>query len=107
MDFHDLQVTAELARLNMDQRELQGAYGAFEEMLAFFAAMDSAGKDTAAFSAAIERRTDGEPVSARRVDAAYFRPDAPNPGHTGPDPEDLLGSAGERDGPFIVIPNVL
>jgi aspartyl-tRNA(Asn)/glutamyl-tRNA(Gln) amidotransferase subunit C len=123
MEFQDLQDTADLAHLNMDQSELRGAMGAFEEMLTFFAAMQSAGQDQAAFSASIigpGGAPPGEPapnpakaevpldltVSARQVNAAFFRPDAPNP-VAGPAPEQMLSKAGERDGPFIVIPNVL
>jgi aspartyl-tRNA(Asn)/glutamyl-tRNA(Gln) amidotransferase subunit C len=115
MEFRDLQVTADLAHLNMDQHELRGAFGAFEEMLSFFAAMDSAGEDRAAFSA-IEGSPSPKPTapldaaaSTRFADSTCFRPDAPNPGHSGSGSlvEQMLDGAGERDGRFLVIPNVL
>jgi aspartyl-tRNA(Asn)/glutamyl-tRNA(Gln) amidotransferase subunit C len=72
----------------------------------FFAAMQSADKDEAAFTAAIGAHTEGAAAQARFVNAAFFRPDAAISGGS-PQPEHLLDRAGERDGRFIVIPNVL
>jgi aspartyl-tRNA(Asn)/glutamyl-tRNA(Gln) amidotransferase subunit C len=107
MELQDLQETASLAHLNMEQGELVSAFGAFEEMLAFFAAMQSADKDKTAFTAAITAPAEGMTASARLVNASFFRPDAPNEGSAKIESENLLDKAGERDSRFIVIPNVL
>jgi aspartyl-tRNA(Asn)/glutamyl-tRNA(Gln) amidotransferase subunit C len=108
MKIEDLEETAALAHLELDDKALAAAFPAFEQMLGFFAAMQAADVDTAAFSGA-----------SRTVPAAYFRPDAPDnppnnfiatadtPANCAPMNEALLNRAGERDGQFVVIPNVL
>jgi aspartyl-tRNA(Asn)/glutamyl-tRNA(Gln) amidotransferase subunit C len=124
MELQDLQDTADLARLNMGEAELRAAFPAFEEMLSFFAAMQqgtcappvvgesalesvpqAGGGDV--FSAAGDH-TDGMAAHTRLVDAGWFRADGASPGNS-PDglSEQLLSKAGERDGRFVVIPNVL
>jgi aspartyl-tRNA(Asn)/glutamyl-tRNA(Gln) amidotransferase subunit C len=107
MELRDLRETAELARLNMETEELRAAFGAFEEMLSFFAAMQAADQDTEAFSAGIKGPAGGMAASARLVNAGYFRADGPNLGSSNPPPEQILDKAGDRDGRFVVIPNVL
>jgi aspartyl-tRNA(Asn)/glutamyl-tRNA(Gln) amidotransferase subunit C len=120
MKIEDLQETARLAHLNMDEEELAGAFPAFEQALGFFALMQAADGDTALFPAGKDLSG-----SSRTVSSAHFRPDAsnynPNNSHntasTGlNDPEHepprglcraLLDNAGDRDGRFIVVPNVL
>jgi aspartyl-tRNA(Asn)/glutamyl-tRNA(Gln) amidotransferase subunit C len=96
MEIKDLQETAALARLNLSDDELKSAFGAFEEMLNFFAAMQEADRDVAA---------DGANAASKQVGSDYFRDDkaAAATAHG----EELLQKAGERDGSFIVIPNVL
>jgi aspartyl-tRNA(Asn)/glutamyl-tRNA(Gln) amidotransferase subunit C len=121
MKIEDLQETARLAHLNMTETELAGAFPAFEQMLGFFALMQAADGDTAAFPAG---NIDLSGPS-RTVSSAHFRSDAagcnPDNSHTtsstglNPEAEDvrrtlgqnLLDNAGDRDGPFIVVPNVL
>jgi aspartyl-tRNA(Asn)/glutamyl-tRNA(Gln) amidotransferase subunit C len=102
MKIEDLQVTAQLAHLNMDEKELAAAFPAFEQMLGFFAAMQAADKDTAAFPEAVETN--------RTVSSDHFRSDnpnnSPNTASNGLN-ENLLNNAGDRDGRFIVVPNVL
>jgi aspartyl-tRNA(Asn)/glutamyl-tRNA(Gln) amidotransferase subunit C len=106
MEIRDLQETADLAHLNLSQEELEGAFPAFEEMLTFFAAMQAADRDEAAFSGSIKSRAEGMAASSRLVNAACFRQDSVNTGN--PDlSEKMLEKAGERDGRFLVIPNVL
>jgi aspartyl-tRNA(Asn)/glutamyl-tRNA(Gln) amidotransferase subunit C len=104
MKIGDLQETADLAHLNLGEEELAAAFPAFEQMLGYFAAMQVADQDGAAF------HTEGMAASSRLVPAAYFRGDTVNPANANP-PEDLqenmLAKAGERDGRFVVIPNVL
>jgi aspartyl-tRNA(Asn)/glutamyl-tRNA(Gln) amidotransferase subunit C len=113
MNIEDLQETARLAHLNLDEAELAGAFPAFEQMLGFFAAMQAADEDREVFpgeNAASD--VSGSGVS-RTVTADHFRPDNPCPdnNYNNTDPqglnENLLNNAGDRDGRFIVIPNVL
>ena len=102
MDIRDLQETANLAHLNLSEEELKAAFPAFEEMLTFFAAMQTADLEENSGSAVAE----GMAASARTVNSSFFRPDNPKPRIDGLS-EEMLQKAGERDGPFIVIPNVL
>ena len=119
MEIEDLQVTARLAHLNMGEAELAAAFPAFEQMLGFFAAMQAADNDAAAFPAGLAADTAQTGSSAFVMPADHFRPDGParngnnsRPvGSTGANDEalvsSLLNNAGERDGRFIVVPNVL
>jgi aspartyl-tRNA(Asn)/glutamyl-tRNA(Gln) amidotransferase subunit C len=101
MKIEDLQVTAQLAHLNMDEKELATAFPAFEQMLGFFAAMQAADKDTAAFPGAAADSSD------RLRSADHFRSDTSPTAVSNGLNENLLQNAGDRDGRFIVIPNVL
>lgn len=109
MEFRDLEETAELARLNMAEQELRNAFPAFEQMLGYFTAMQAADQDKTAFTTAIAGSASGMAPSARIVNAAYFRPDSANSApSSGEDMgEILLSKTAERDGRFVVIPNVL
>jgi aspartyl-tRNA(Asn)/glutamyl-tRNA(Gln) amidotransferase subunit C len=119
MNIEDLQVTAQLAHLNMEETELAAAFPAFEEMLGFFAAMQGADNDAAAFPAGFADGAGQTDSSAFVASAAHFRPDGPacnannsqNTGSIGVNDEALvsrlLNNAGDRDGRFIVVPNVL
>jgi aspartyl-tRNA(Asn)/glutamyl-tRNA(Gln) amidotransferase subunit C len=116
MDIEDLKATAQLAHLNLDEEELAASFPSFEQMLGFFAAMQAADEDAAAFSAPGSRETDAAGANARTVRAGHFRPDAHNPnnahttasnGLNQPAAPSLIDNAGERDGRFIVVPNVL
>jgi aspartyl-tRNA(Asn)/glutamyl-tRNA(Gln) amidotransferase subunit C len=106
MTMQDLQETAGLARLNLNEGELAAAFPAFEQMLGYFAAMQAADRDGSISTSA---HPEGMTASSRLVSAAYFRPDSahsdrPNSGDL---TETMLSQAGERDGRFVVIPNVL
>ncbi|MDR1930734.1 MAG: aspartyl/glutamyl-tRNA amidotransferase subunit C [Treponema sp.] len=108
MDQKELEETAELAHLKLTGDELSAALPAFEQMLEFFAAMQGAGTEAAADIAA------GQAAGARLVGADHFRGDAAPSGTYRPKGDDdgginetMLDNAGERDGRFIVIPNVL
>jgi aspartyl-tRNA(Asn)/glutamyl-tRNA(Gln) amidotransferase subunit C len=123
MEIEDLQITAQLAHLNMGEAELAAAFPAFEQMLGFFAAMQAADHDAGAFPsgfAGAAAQGSAEGASSGFVkDAAFFRPDKPNQnpndsqntGSAGSNDEALVSSllrnAGDRDGRFIVVPNVL
>lgn len=115
MNIEDLQETTQLAHLTMNDQELAAAFPAFEQMLGFFAAMQAADEDTGVFPGGSDA---GDPVSrlsgtSMTVAANHFRQD--NPGNTlnyvqnlsQSLNEHLLNNAGERDGNFVVIPNVL
>jgi aspartyl-tRNA(Asn)/glutamyl-tRNA(Gln) amidotransferase subunit C len=122
MTIEDLKETAALARLNMDEAELSAAFPAFEQMLGFFAVMQAADADEAAFGAPLKgpaaagappgtdsfRGTSLEDTGITRAAASGgYRLDAA--GAVPPDDlnEKILDNAGERDGRFLVIPNVL
>ncbi|MDR0600909.1 MAG: aspartyl/glutamyl-tRNA amidotransferase subunit C [Treponema sp.] len=122
MKIEDLKETAALARLNMDEKELTGAFPAFEQMLEYFAAMQAADRDETAFGASVspgDSVFSGLSAVSRTVREDYFRPDTAffsSTGEAGPEGggnpdenlnENLLNNAGERDGRFLVIPNVL
>jgi aspartyl-tRNA(Asn)/glutamyl-tRNA(Gln) amidotransferase subunit C len=115
MNVEDLQVTAQLAHLNMEDAELAAAFPAFEQMLGFFAAMQAADDDAAAFPAGFGDDPAQTGASASVKSADHFRPDQPalnanNPrqnGSIGAQVSSLLNNAGDRDGRFIVVPNVL
>ena len=109
MTIKDLQETAALAHLNLRDEELSAAFPSFEQMLGFFAAMQQADEDTEAFTASIK----GLSREAAVVDSGFFRKDLPA-GRSdaplgGPDAlnKTLIANAGERDGRFILVPNVL
>ncbi|MDR0555157.1 MAG: aspartyl/glutamyl-tRNA amidotransferase subunit C [Treponema sp.] len=110
MEIDDLRETAALARLNLDESELAAALPAFEQMLAFFADMQAADEDTDAFPVPIS----GLSRTVRAVSSGHFRADNAGSPHTtlnsltgDADSAALLDNAGEQDGRFIVIPNVL
>jgi aspartyl-tRNA(Asn)/glutamyl-tRNA(Gln) amidotransferase subunit C len=119
MKIEDLQATAQLAHLNMGEAELAAAFPAFEQMLGFFAAMQAADNDAAAFPAGFAGDAAHIDSSALVASSAHFRPDgpayhahnSPNAGSIGANDDalvsSLLNNAGDRDGRFIVVPNVL
>jgi aspartyl-tRNA(Asn)/glutamyl-tRNA(Gln) amidotransferase subunit C len=117
MKIEELQVTAQLAHLNMGEEELAAAFPAFEQMLGFFAAMEAADNDAGAFPAGFAGDAAQAGPSAFITSSAHFRPDRPNhnpnnsrnAGSIGANDEAsrLLNNAGDRDGRFIVVPNVL
>ncbi|MDR2181438.1 MAG: aspartyl/glutamyl-tRNA amidotransferase subunit C [Treponema sp.] len=114
MDVQVLEETARLAHLTADAHELAAALPAFAQMLGFFAAMAGADDDPS-FAAGADGAAAGQAAGARLVGAGHFRGDAAPRGlnagfgaaNAGALNEALLNNAGERDGRFIVIPNVL
>ena len=97
MELTDLRETADLARLNMSDEELKKTFPAFEEMLSFFAVMQAADTDGA----------EGMAASAKVVTAGYLRPDTTDSPQEKDLSESMLSQAPQRDGRFMVIPNVL
>ena len=111
MTIEDLQETAALAHLNLNEKELAAAFPAFEQMLGYFAAMQAADEDLAAFGQSADKKSavlTGASHHSRAVSSGFFRPDgAVNTSGSTVNTENLIGNAGERDGQFLVIPNVL
>jgi aspartyl-tRNA(Asn)/glutamyl-tRNA(Gln) amidotransferase subunit C len=98
VDMGELRVTAELAHIAFSEDELSRSLPAFQEMLSFFSVMRTAEMGGTAENAAEFRNA---PVR----DARFMREDAEEERLA--EPEDMIARAGERDGRFIVIPNVL
>jgi aspartyl-tRNA(Asn)/glutamyl-tRNA(Gln) amidotransferase subunit C len=105
MDQKELEETAELAHLNINKEELAAALPAFEQMLGFFAIMQGAdtGAEAPGPAAGVAA---GQAAGALLVSSGHFRGDRAPDGAAVPR-EDMLNNAGDRDGAFIVIPNVL
>ena len=98
-----LHETASLARINLNEQELQAISPAFEQMLSLLDAMQGADNDTA--MPAVTKQADFVTASAKPVSSSYFRDDTVQ---TQTDTiESMLSQAPQRDGNFIVIPNVL
>jgi aspartyl-tRNA(Asn)/glutamyl-tRNA(Gln) amidotransferase subunit C len=109
MNIEDLRETAALAHLNLEDEELAAAFPAFEQMLGYFAAMQAADKDEAVFGTGggPEAAPAGLSALARTVSSGHFRFDKQN-SHTSEDISGpMLDNSGERDGRFVVVPNVL
>ena len=107
MKIEDLKETADLAHLNLGDEELAAAFPAFEQMLGYFAAMQAADTDTQAFPTALSSNlSTGQAANARTATSAFFRPDQPSEKAKDLN-ENILKNAGDRDGRFLVIPNVL
>jgi aspartyl-tRNA(Asn)/glutamyl-tRNA(Gln) amidotransferase subunit C len=109
MNIEDLKETAGLAHLNLRDEELEAAFPSFTEMLGFFAAMQEADNDASLFPKGGVEAPPGQNAVARSAGAAFFRSDSSGAGgeinvHLN---ETILNNAGERDGRFLVIPNVL
>ena len=101
MTIEDLKETAAMAHLNTDESELAAMLPAFEQMLGFFAVTQ---RETSALNEAYG--------NSRMVNSDFFTSDRSDPANVFSNPSsglnnDLLNNAGERDGRFFVIPNVL
>jgi aspartyl-tRNA(Asn)/glutamyl-tRNA(Gln) amidotransferase subunit C len=102
MTIEDLKETAALAHLNMGEEELAAAFPAFEQMLGYFAAMQAADREGVS-----EKNNPQASGAGRAVASGHFRGDAADVNPSQNLAENLLDRAGERDGRFVVIPNVL
>jgi hypothetical protein len=76
---------------------------AFEEVIENFAAMQEADNDTAAFGGRLEDVALERPAVA----ASWYRDDAVLGSAPVVPGEELVHAAGDSDGPFFVVPNVL
>jgi aspartyl-tRNA(Asn)/glutamyl-tRNA(Gln) amidotransferase subunit C len=103
MDIDELRVTAQLAHIEMDEAALREAFPAFEQMLDFFQAMQAADGD-AAITDLLAAGGDSRPLAV----SGDFRPDlSTDAGTVAVASEVIIAKAGESDGRFMVIPNVL
>ena len=112
MTIEDLKDTAVMAHLSIQESELTAMFPAFQQMVGFFDAMQAAEEDRAAFPgglASVSSALAGASGNYRTVNAGFYRSDAKkSPNDTkSPFTETLLENAGERDGRFFVVPNVL
>jgi aspartyl-tRNA(Asn)/glutamyl-tRNA(Gln) amidotransferase subunit C len=112
MVLEDLQATARLAHLDLSEDETAAALPAFERMLGYFAAMRAADEDRDVFGVSVSELS----LSRSSVAGNRLRDDINNSNNTGnnlfnnqaDNPADaLLAAAPEREGRFLVVPNVL
>jgi aspartyl-tRNA(Asn)/glutamyl-tRNA(Gln) amidotransferase subunit C len=129
MTIEVLRETAAMAHLNPAEDSLAGIFPAFAEMLEFFDTMQAADGDRAAFPdglASVSPALSGAAGNVVERHAAFYQlgEDAASSRDARPESfwaarpklfwaassglnETLLNNAGERDGRFLVIPNVL
>ena len=120
MDLQELKKTTELAHLNMDDEEIKTLYPAFEQMVGLLDTMEEAESLINKMPAA-EHGSEGnlpfagallvteQDISKSAAEAkSGGREDGLNIQEEGINIiEEMLQNAGERDGNFFVIPNVL
>lgn len=131
MDLRELELTAELAHFNLGKDQLAALFPAFTQMTGFFDTMREADND-AAFTAMLRNADENAAQGAAQnqphtggksypVAGALYTGSAQHRGDEdelsapaadisaegGGVREKMLAAAGERDGNFIVIPNVL
>jgi aspartyl-tRNA(Asn)/glutamyl-tRNA(Gln) amidotransferase subunit C len=109
MKIEDLRETAALAHLNLTEEELTASFPAFEQMLGFFAAMQAADEDRAAGFPPVEAGGNFSGITGS-AGSGHFRSDGACQNNSADSQDhlrDLLDNAGDRDGRFIVVPNVL
>ena len=109
MTLEDLKETAEMAYLDLDEGELAGILPDFEQMLRFFAPLQASDEALKAFP---DSTLTGAYGNSRIVNSDFYRSGNSNPANVFRNPssglnDNLLNNAGERDGRFFVIPNVL
>jgi aspartyl-tRNA(Asn)/glutamyl-tRNA(Gln) amidotransferase subunit C len=108
MEFQELEITAQLAHLDVGKEQLTSLFPAFEQTIAFFDTMEDTETDPSfarAFSLTADIGKNSPPAASAFVGEADLRADTVTS-----DPalkELLLNNSGDRDGSFFVIPNVL
>ena len=113
MTIEDLKETAGMAHLNPNEDELAGIFPGFAEMIGFFDTMQAAENDSAAFPEGLASASSalaGASGNYRTVNSGFYRSGActsSNDGNSSGFVESLLDNAGERDGRFLLVPNVL
>jgi len=113
MTIEDLKETAEMAHLNPDGKDLSGIFPSFAEMIAFFDTMQTADEDRVAFPdglTSVSSAMAGASGNYRTVNSRFYRSDVNTKSGFNSSPgsaDKLLDNAAERDGRFLVVPNVL
>ena len=108
MTTEDLKEIAAIARINLEEGDLARLLPAFTELTGLLDTMQAADDDKAAFPEGLVPASAALPQAYgnyRTVDSRFFQSasDDASPNLA----ESLLGNAGERDGRFLVVPNVL
>ncbi|AEJ19137.1 hypothetical protein [Gracilinema caldarium] len=120
MKLDDLKVTARLSHLGLNEEDLGAALPAFEQMLDYFAVMQTADGSiadttgtadiTAVHSDVVvsihQFNNNNSPANAANLTINALN-NVGNHSENQPNNNDLLNQAGERNGNFIVVPNVL
>ena len=102
-----------MAHLKLNENEIDGIYQSFSELVAYFDTMQAADGDKTAFPAGLSSVTAamaGASGNYQTVNSGFYRPlsyTVPDDMGSSNSNEKLLDKAPERDGNFIVIPNVL
>ena len=104
MTIEDLKETAALAHINLDENELGAIFPAFKEALKFFDIMQAAELAIEPNYNRVVQKLKLLNKSNITTNSNFFRPDIIISAKNN---EDLINNADERDGRFIVIPNVL
>ena len=113
MTIEELKEVADMACLSPNEKELAALFPQFSEMIGFFDTMRDADRDSAAFPkglAPVSSALAGASGNYRKVDSGFYSAgaNAAADGNSALDlTEKLLDNAGERDGRFMVVPNVL
>ena len=95
MDTNELKTTASLARLSLDDSELDKLAGMVDQILDYFAKMTEIDVDHL------------PPTTHALQEENVVRADLPETGNTPDLPDRLIEKAPEHEGRFITIPNVL
>jgi len=113
MDIKELEITAQLAHLTLDKDQLNAIFPQFEQTIGFFDSMEKAETDPS-FIKMMQQNTkppdrgkSPPPPTALFVDAQALRDDTVDTAEKSALVEELLNNAGDRDGNFFKIPNVL
>ena len=101
-----MEITAQLAHLTLDKDQLNAIFPQFEQTIGFFDSMEKAETDPS-FAELMQGEKISQPATALFVDAQVLRDDTVDAAEKSALVEELLNNAGERDGNFFKIPNVL
>ena len=113
MTIEELKEVADMAYLQPNESELAGLFPQFAELLGFFDTVQAADGDSIAFPEGLAPVSSALAVASgnyRKVNSGFYR----SAGSTSPNDsssrdliEKFLDNAGEKDGRFMVVPNVL
>ena len=100
-----------MAHLSHNEKDLSGIFPAFAQMIEFFDLMLAAEEDRASFPKGLAPAASalaGASGNYMAVNSAFYRNNASSKGNDSHGlTESMLANAAERDGRFLVVPNVL